>query len=200
MLEWLPGPSLGDIARAGDLDRADRLLGQAAARLHVPPPPDVAGLTPGSDQVADLLALPLLDATARHLFGRATDLARRLLATAGAGVALHGDLHHDNVILTPDGPRVLDAQGLWGDRAYELANAFRNPRGGGARLADPAWIAARARMWSAALGVDAGRLLQWAAVKCALSIAWSHPAGVGGHVDGSHLLDRLLTEAPDVVR
>ncbi len=192
LIDWLPGPTLGDIARGGDIARADALLGAAAARLHTAPPPTVRGLTPQAAQLDDLAGRSHRTDRTRALFGRATDLGRALLDSAPADVPLHGDLHHDNVILTGDGPRVFDPKGLRGDPAYELANALRNPRGCSTETADPARVTARIALWTPALGVAPERLLQWGAVKCALSIAWRGRDGAVGDDSELPRLDMLL--------
>ena len=77
----------------------------------------------------------------------------------------------------------FDAKGVLGERAYELANAFRNPAGAAELLRDPARQRARAASWSAAFGVDRARLRYWAAVKCALSIAWRSGGRVGADAE-----------------
>lgn len=53
--------------------------------------------------------------------------ARGLIDSQTERVLLHGDLHHENVILGPDGWIVIDAKGLWGDPAFEAAAFVRNP-------------------------------------------------------------------------
>ncbi|GGH19998.1 hypothetical protein GCM10010973_03670 [Cribrihabitans marinus] len=115
----LTGPSLGDIARAGAPVRADRLLAEAAAALHHPPLPRITGLTPLAESfraLLDLRAAPDCPTGLRRDMARAQFLADRLLTSQADPRPLHGDLHHDNVIMTPEGPRVFDAKGYLGDR------------------------------------------------------------------------------------
>ncbi|MEQ1933602.1 MAG: aminoglycoside phosphotransferase family protein [Fimbriimonadaceae bacterium] len=52
---------------------------------------------------------------------------RELLDSQTERALLHGDLHHENVILGPSGWVVIDAKGLWGDPAFEAAAFVRNP-------------------------------------------------------------------------
>ncbi len=60
-------------------------------------------------------------------FENPSERTRELLASQSERVLLHGDLHHENVILGPDGWIVIDAKGLWGDPAFEAAAFIRNP-------------------------------------------------------------------------
>ena len=85
----------------------------------------------------------------------------------------------------------------WGDPAYELANAFRNPKGAADLQRDPARISHLARIWSQGLDIERTRLLQWAAVKCALSIAW-RAKGVLRDDKEADLLSLLLHHAEHV--
>lgn len=191
LMEWLDGPLLGDRVRAGDDTGATTDLADVARRLHARALPR-DGLPALADWFAALFALriaPGCPAPARRDIGAAQALARRLLATQGPPRALHGDLHHDNVALGDRGYLAFDAKGVAGDIGYELANALRNPAGVPDLIRDPAVILRRAAVWGPALGQTPARLLQWGAVKCALSIAWR----VRGTLEGDPELDLLAT-------
>lgn len=86
---------------------------------------------------------------------------------------LHGDLHHDNVLSGPRGWLAIDPKGVWGDPAYETANAFRNPEGFGESIFDPDRLHRMAAHFSHRLGLPPQRLLDWAAAHCALSTRWA---------------------------
>ncbi len=200
LMDLLKGPTLGDMARAGQDAAACAALAGVAARLHrVPGLP--AGLTP-----LEVWCGPLLDMEVatdcpeglRRDMERAAALCRALLGSAPAPVALHGDLHHDNVILTRDGPMSFDPKGLAGDPAYELANALRNPRGCGALQRDPARILSCLALYARALSVPLPRMAGWAAAKCGLSIAWRAKGVLSGDAEAG-LLASLL-EAAERVR
>ncbi|MEQ9124733.1 MAG: aminoglycoside phosphotransferase family protein, partial [Alphaproteobacteria bacterium] len=132
LMEWLDGPSLGDMTLAGDEDGAARLLAEVANALQAARPRVPPGLPRLSDWFEALFALEFDAACppqARRDLEACRALARRLLATERDVRPLHGDLHHDNVRLGDRGHLAFDAKGLLGERAYELANAFRNPKG-----------------------------------------------------------------------
>ncbi|WP_068239964.1 aminoglycoside phosphotransferase family protein [Tritonibacter horizontis] len=172
VMGWLEGPSLGDLARQGDPVQADGDLAAVAQALRLKSL-SAAGLLPLTELFRPLLVAKL--ATPQAQF--AQQVASKCLSDLATGrwpvVALHGDLHHDNVILTSGGLRVIDAKGLAGPAAYELANAFRHPRGGAGYALQPAVIARRLSLWSDALDCSSTDLLRWAIAKVALSMVWA---------------------------
>lgn len=173
--EWLGGPSLGDLTRRGDDERATTELVAIANVIHGQGKGAMRALQPLNGWFDALFRLKFgarLPADARQNLQRAQVLARRLLADQSDICALHGDLHQDNIRLGARGYCSFDAKGLVGDRAYEVANAFRSPKGAEQLIRDPACIRRRAAIWGAGLGVAHLRLLEWAAAKTALSISW----------------------------
>lgn len=185
LMEHCPGPSLGDLARSGRDAQATDILCDVIQTLHAARP-DPATLEPLAHRFA-----PLTEPTLHGGLGRAARLARALLAERVAPVALHGDLHHDNILSSPRGWLAIDPKGIWGDPAYEPANAFRNPEGLGERLFDPDRLTGMAAHISRRLGHPADRLLAWAAAHCALSTRWSLQDG-RDIAEDLHLLPRLL--------
>lgn len=198
LTEWLDGPSLGDLTRSGQDTEATRHLGETAAKMHRHMPritADLPNLTQWFRALETLKFAKLCPAPAKHNLQSAQALARHLLATEQNIRPLHGDLHHDNIRLGPRGYAAFDAKGLIGERAFELANAFRNPKGAEALHRDPTRIRHLANTWSQSFEVDAQRLLQWAAAKCALSIAW-RSGGVAKNDSEFDLLATLLDTHP----
>lgn len=174
LIEWLDGPSLGDLARGGRDREASVQLVAVANALHasMQDPGDLPTL---SDRFRALTGMELgASCPGEPGFDllRAQGLVRYLLATQEDIGPLHGDLHHDNIRQGARGYVAFDAKGLLGERAFELANAFRHPGGMESLVRNPARIRGLALDWGRTFEVDANRLLQWAAVKCALSIAW----------------------------
>lgn len=177
LLEYLPGPSAGDIARAGQDDVATNLLVSSAARLHAAAGEPPMGLHPLSDWCRALRSPPEASGVPPGLLDRTARLAEQLLLTAPSPRLLHGDLHHDNLLKGPRGWCAIDPKGLWGDPAFDLANCFRNPEGFGEGLHDPTRAVRMATCAEVALGYDRKRLLGWAAVQCGLSICWDSGQG-----------------------
>ncbi|MEM5477811.1 aminoglycoside phosphotransferase family protein [Pacificibacter sp. AS14] len=172
LIEWLGGPSLGDLARGGQDSLATAQLAQVATALSRPA---VAGFPDLSTNGTELLATPLsaLPPTHRGVFALAQTLWPKLLASTTQPHLLHADLHHDNILKGPRGWCAIDPRGLNGDPAYEFANAFRNPTGMGDKTADPARILHMAGSFAAHSGLDQGRILQFAFAHCAMSISWT---------------------------
>ncbi|OUS34585.1 hypothetical protein A9Q94_15955 [Rhodobacterales bacterium 56_14_T64] len=197
LMQWLDGPSLGDIARSGEAKRADQLLCDSTRRLHLVPTSAISNLRPLEDVFTALFQLqitPKYPVILRHNIHRAAQIARHLLGSQPSPIPLHGDLHHDNVILTSAGPRVYDAKGYLGDPAFELANALRHPICLPALVRDPIRIKQVTEQFAKAMNVSPHRLAQWAAAKCALSIAW-RAQGITSQDDESDLLALLLDQA-----
>ena len=124
---------------------------------------------------ADFSFLPL---AAEPAWQQAKELASGLLrATAVSEVALHADLHHDNIIGRSGNWLAIDPKGLFGDPVYDVANVFRNPHGGGDLVATSSRIDMLADVFAQRLGWDRRRILCWAAVHSAISAVWDHAAG-----------------------
>lgn len=167
LMEWCDGPSLGDLVRAGQDVQATEILCDVIQTLHAVRH-DNTHLEPLARRFA-----PLTNASLDGDLAEAARIARELLSDPVPPVALHGDLHHDNILHAARGWLAIDPKGVLGDPAYETANAFRNPEGLGDSLYDPARIARLADQISHRLGYPVDRLLGWAAAHCALSTRWS---------------------------
>lgn len=175
LLEWLEGPSLGDLTRNGEDDTACYELGKVTKQLHAQLRTiniDLVCLDAWFSGLFNLKFSSVSRSHAQSALKECKTLAKNLLTTQKNLQPLHGDLHHDNVRMGTRGYSAFDAKGILGEPAYELANAFRNPKGAPDTVNSPKRVARCADMWSEALSISRKRLLQWAAVKCALSIAW----------------------------
>ncbi len=198
VLEWMNGPSLGDLTRDGKDDEAAVHLGHVAAALHGTEL-SVRGLTPLDDWCLRLFEIGFSPTCATDLkadMQKGQAIARELLATTLDIRPLHGDLHHDNIKLGPNGWRAFDAKGLLGDRTFELANAFRNPLGAEELQRSCARFQNCATQWADRFNVDRVRLMRWAAAKVALSVAWRSD---GFLVDDKEadLLSMMLAQLPE---
>jgi len=175
LMEDLQGPSLGDVARRGDVRKALQIFAGVARTLHSPPVSAVRGLQPLEGAFAPLFSAEFDDTCptpVRQNFERARDLAYHLLNSQDRVQPLHGDLHFDNVLLTGDGARVIDAKGYVGDPAFEPANALRHPKGMPELVRDQAHIQDCITRYAEAMSCAPERVLHWSVAKCALSITW----------------------------
>jgi len=198
VLDWLDGPSLGDLSRAGRDEDARLHLVDVANAMHGRRM-STKGLSPLGDWCADLLTLqfaPECPSALAKDMRYCQALLWDLLATSTDIAPLHGDLHHDNIKLGANGWRAFDAKGLVGDRTFELANAFRNPTGADALQRDSSRFVACVDLWADRFNCDRTRLMRWAATKTALSIAWR--SGPILHTDDeADLLSMMLAHLPE---
>lgn len=174
LLEWLDGPSLGDLSRSGQDNEATARLIKVADQIHTAP--KNLELTPLADNFDPLLTLqvsPTWPAITQQGILQGQHMAKQLLANQHDIRPLHGDLHHDNIKDSTRGYLAFDAKGLIGDRAYELANAFQNPVGSDALLTDRARARRLANTWAQHWETTPTRLLSWAAAHSALSMTWA---------------------------
>lgn len=61
------------------------------------------------------------------LIDQAKTLAKQLIATTTTEVLLHGDLHHDNILLKDAKAIAIDPKAVWGDPLFEPARFILNP-------------------------------------------------------------------------
>lgn len=196
LIEWLEGPSLGDLVRDGEDEEASEILVEVANNLHQKKYTFSKKFPNLNDWYSALLNFNIPSfwpETFRKDMNQCKSLAIELLESQEDKVFLHGDLHQDNIRLGTRGYCAFDAKGIYGERAYELANAFRNPKGGEKIVRDPVRIARLANMFSNKFRVDESRLLKWASTKCALSIVWR--SKTQDNIDPESDLLRLLLKA-----
>lgn len=109
----------------------------------------------------------------RALVERAERSFADLLASQGAPVVLHGDLHHENILAFATGWTVIDPKGLVGEPEYELGAFLRN---WDTLLSDPAIepvLARRVAIFCDRLHFDAQRVREWAVAQAVLSAWWT---------------------------
>jgi len=118
VLSRLDGPTLLQLMRSGAMTfgQAGAILASVCLSVHkTPPPPDVISLRDSMDSSL-LLSGHIVS---KHLATGILALIERL--RPGDGLC-HGDLHPDNVIMTADGPRLIDWIGaVRAPAAFDLA-------------------------------------------------------------------------------
>lgn len=169
LLERAQGPrDLAELARHGRDDEACRIMCEVVAQLHRPRAersPALVGLQPW------FRSLHGCAAALGGVFAAAAATASALLAAPQDVVALHGDIHHGNILdFGVRGWLAIDPKGLLGERGFDYANLFCNPDAQTAT--DPARFERRLEVVAAAAGLERGRLLQWVLAWAGLSAAW----------------------------
>jgi streptomycin 6-kinase len=193
----------------GDLDRGALLLERAepGGRLRdLVPHRDTEATSIAANVMRELSRaapadLPDLVTQARafdrqppgELTTRAAGLMRELCADAPARVALHGDLHHDNVLRSARGGWLaIDPHGLAGDPGYETAALLFNPEPHDRDPARTALAPRRAEQLADELAMPLDRVVAWGFVKAVLSEAWTAEEDPPGRptraLDVAHLL------------
>ncbi len=107
------------------------------------------------------------------LFRRADDLRRDLLGSTPGPVALHGDMHHFNVLRAGREPWLaIDPKGLAGDPCFDVCQFLRNP--------EPVPLSvnrARLDVFCAELGLERARTRDWCFVHAVLDACWEFEDG-----------------------
>jgi streptomycin 6-kinase len=106
---------------------------------------------------------------------RAEAIFADLLASSGAPMLLHGDLHHQNILAAERAPWLaIDPKGLIGEAEYEVGALIRNPMPRLLALPDPtATLARRFDILTEALGFDRQRMVAWSYAQAVLSAWWT---------------------------
>ncbi|AWT35908.1 streptomycin 3''-kinase [Deinococcus arenae] len=168
LLERLePMPSLANWALAGQDDAATRVLCGAAAGVHATrtqPWPELPGLPRW------FRSLEAAQGQGEG-FTLAWATAQRLLSDPRDVRPLHGDLHHGNVLRSPQrGWLVIDPKGLIGERTFDFANMLCNPAPDHALR--PGRLDRQSALIALEAGLDRARLLAWVGAYAGLSAAW----------------------------
>lgn len=166
--------SLKRMVLSGEEDEANRIICMVVEQLHANP----------CSTLPDLVPLPVwfrsLEAAAGReggFFERGYGVARGLLMAPADPVALHGDIHYENIL--DGGSRgwlVIDPKGLAGERGFDYANIFCNPDLTVA--GSPGRLSKQVRLVAGLAGIEVRRLLGWIIAWAALSASWMLEDGV----------------------
>ena len=202
LLEWAGERTLlAHLEDHGD-DAATEIAADVVTRLHAPrdmPPP--ASLTTLTDNFASLFVKAELDRRdgRRSQFVEAAGVADRLLANQRDVRPLHGDIHHENILYGARGWLAIDAKGVLGDPAFDIANLFYNPVESELRTSE-ARAVSMATILAEKLRCDIGKVLDYALAFSALSASWHIEDGNAGEADRSLAVGRAVGAAQRQVR
>jgi streptomycin 6-kinase len=164
---------LVSMVRSGEDDTATRIICEVAGTLHAETERVLA--------LEDPPALVPLETWFGRLFAHAeelgpvhragADLARRLFDDGRDPVALHGDLHHGNVLdFGARGWLAIDPKALLGDPEFDACNLLCNPSH--ERALQPGRLARQFGVVVESTGFAPRRLRDWLVAWCALSSTW----------------------------
>ena len=184
LMNRAPGGSLALMVKSGGDQEATSIICRLAQELHRAPPTAGLELLP-----LEVWFAPLLQgAMESEELTLARDTARRLISRPLDEVALHGDLHHENVLDFGSGDwRVIDPKGLRGERTFDFVHLLRNPDA--VTVTTPGRLQARVAQIAAEAGVSTARLLAWTVAFSGLSATWNIEDG-GNPSDDLKLLRR----------
>ncbi len=150
------------------------------------------------NEALDPNAIPKLKAE-HPWIDRALDRIVEIASEPGENVLLHGDLHHMNVLRGREGEWIaIDAKGVIGDPAWELAPFLFNCLSRYPRDDWPSIIRRRADQFAEALSLERERVYAWSAVRAIQSAWWSlrdNPNEDGVAYAGSVVCAQVLAEA-----
>ncbi|MEO5324324.1 aminoglycoside phosphotransferase family protein [Mesorhizobium sp. CC13] len=175
LLEYAGDRLLTDeLNEQGDRHATD-IANEVLARLFSPSdtlPP--AGLQPLRLRYESLFkkARADRDAGVDSLYVEVAVIAERLLSNPYELRVLHGDLHHDNILLGARGWLVIDPKGILGDPAFDAANLFYNPLHRHDLSLNPERIAYMAESFARTLGQRPDAILDHAIAWGCLSSSW----------------------------
>lgn len=174
LLEYAGERLLTTVLHTEGDEAATLIAADVLQRLHRPSDrPAPARLQPLRERFAALFARAEVgDPYPNGLYRQAAVTADTLLGSTHSERPLHGDLHHDNIVLGSRGWLAIDPKGVLGDPCFDAANLFYNPLGQDALCADPERIARMAWILSGRLELDPRRLLEHAFAYGCLSAAW----------------------------
>ena len=175
LLDWLPGPDLGD---AWDVEACE-VVGELYGRLHLPAMPQLASLASYVERwLHDLDELGRDLPVPRRYVEQALSIGPDLLAADVPPVVVHGDLHYANVMADAAGEWLaIDPKPMAGDSHYEPAPMLWNRMD---ELAGPAAVESvrdglRRRFHALvdAGGLDEARARDWVVVRMVLNAGWA---------------------------
>ena len=157
--------SLEAMAVNGEDLEATQIICRVVCDLHKAPLPT------GVPDLSETFA-PLLSAASHPIFDACVTSARALLSDP-AKVALHGDIHHENILESTRGWLAIDPKGRIGPPQYDFANLFLNPHTNTAFVLDPARMRNLANWISKTTGIDEICILHAAHAHAGLSACWT---------------------------
>lgn len=173
LLEYAGGEALAALVYGGQDEAATAISGGVINALHAneAAPPD--GITPLRRWFRALFLQADQDRQQGldSIMIRAAARAETVLDQPQEQRVLHGDIHHHNIRQSARGWLAFDPKGLYGERAYDLANTMCNPPG--VKAADEGRILRNAGILAQTCDLEPKRVLLFLHLYACLSAAWT---------------------------
>ncbi|PCI01646.1 MAG: hypothetical protein COB76_00750 [Alphaproteobacteria bacterium] len=172
LLEFIDGPMLTAQVKAGEDEKSALIICDVIECLHENDAEPENLFKPLQEHFSALFECASKK-QANPILTKASMVADILLHSTENERPLHGDLHHDNILHSSTrGWVAIDPHGLYGDVAYEYANAFNYPVDDRDLTSNPDRIHMLADVFVGRSGIDKKKILQYAAAHMGLSSSW----------------------------
>jgi len=171
LLEYIDGVKLSTLVDEGkDVDAA-HIICDVIDKLHVHDlqPIEIHNLK----RHFQSLFLRAKNENNDSIFYKTAKVAEKLISTEKDKKLLHGDIHHTNILKSSSrGWLSIDPQSIFGERIYDVANAFFNPDNRPAFVESRDRIKSLVNIFSERLKTHRRRILEFAYVHGGLSSSW----------------------------
>lgn len=171
-----PGDTLLTLYRQGKDDRATEIAANSIANLRTagaPPEGAFSRVEEHAKTFSRFHSTAALEGALTALLRRAESMFVELLGDGISPILLHGDLHHDNILVNSAGQAfVIDPKGRVGDPSYEIGAWMRNPMDLYDESNPAALLSRRFDIFCNILGDDRERLQNWSFVQVCLAALW----------------------------
>ncbi|MEK2644303.1 aminoglycoside phosphotransferase family protein [Bdellovibrio sp. BCCA] len=176
MEELNPGQTLQGLTISGHDEEATRGVARLIKSLYVD---HQVNVPPHIQHLAELISsFRFLDGVMeKKILDKGIAIYRELSQPSSEDVFLHGDLHHDNILLSGTEWKIIDPHGYIGDKVSEVGSMIYNPLDWSPSGSLKAFILRRLDVLYEELPFDSQRIRAWAFAKTMLSIAWSFEGG-----------------------
>ena len=179
--------SLLPLAMNGNDDEASRITCRTAAKLHARRDVPFPDLVPLSFWFRELRSTAAAES---GIFADCAETANRLLAEPRDINALHGDIHHGNILdFGARGWLAIDPKRLHGERGFDFANTFCNPDLPTAIA--PGRLQRQLNIVCAEAKLEPTRMLDWIIAYAGLSAAWFRSDNDSRHVESVIAVARI---------
>jgi streptomycin 6-kinase len=176
LLEYADGENVAGLVQNGQDESATAIIADVLNALHANDAAPPEGITTLRRWFRALFVQAEQDRKKglESILMRAASIADTVLAQPHEPRVLHGDIHHENIRQSSRGWLSFDPKGLYGERAYDLANTLCNPRPiYGVVAADEARILRNAGILAQKCSIERSRVLLFLYLYACLSVSWT---------------------------